>query len=362
MPSDAALYYPWIRIRDPNWLKMTLLCFGKVRRMIPQSYTAEDSDEVKKCCNTPGPNGPLVEGATLWAAPVQLELMRLGKKIEKADEKTAHQFTREGYLESLLNPTLVDSFEIHRMKIEPLVQTLLDRKLAWKVRELRGEDWLAVHPQLGQVIMSTLAIACAKVDDLSIVTPSREAHEIATSLRDQLVLEELLGGNVPKIAPENAGDLIQVVMLSVLNDPSKLTIEEIGDLLAKKEDLVSMRGVLESVASRIRPMENPERRSHLVREKAIEALDEWQTEKSSPLAEMTEGLEISEGGYEACEAVAELRFVKAAFKSVTFLFKLVSGEKEKDHARNRYKFLNRIEKKANPNASWLTLPAFGKLA
>lgn len=361
MPSDAALYYPWIRIQDPNWLKMTLLCFGKVRRMIPQLYTAEDSDEVKECCETQGLNGLLVEGATLWAEPVQLELMRLGKKIEKADEKAAHQFTRKGYLENLQNPKLVDSFEIHRMKIEPLVQTLLYRKLAWKVDQLRGEEWLAVHPQLGEVIMSTLAIACAKFDGLSIVTPSLKAHEIATSLRDQLVLEELLGGNVPKIASDSAGDLIQVVMQSILNNTSKLTIHQIAELLAKKEDLVSLRGALESVASRIPPMENPEHRSQLVREAAIEVLDEWQTAKSSPLAEMTKGVEISDGVYEIGEAVAELHFVKAAFKSVTFLFKLVSGEKDKDHARNRYKFLNRVEKKANPHASWLTLPAFGKL-
>lgn len=360
MPSDAALYYPRIRIQDPNWLKMTLLCFGKVRRIIPLLYTAEDSDEVKECCNTCGPNGLLVEGATLWAEPVQLKLMRLGKRIEAADEKAVHRFTRAGYLENLPNEKLEEPFEIHRMKIEPLVQTLLDRKLAWKVDPLRGEEWLAVHPDLGQVIMSTLAIACAEFDGLSIVTPSPKAHAITTSLRDQLVLEELLG-IVPRITSDNEGDLIQVVMRSVLNDPSKLTIQEIAGLLANKEDLVSLRCALEGVASRIPPMENPERRSQLVREAAVEVLDEWQTAKSSPLAGMTKGVEISGGVYEIGEAVAELRFVKAAFKSVTFLFKLVSGEKDKDHARNRYKFLNRVEQRANPNASWLTLPAFGKL-
>ena len=65
MPSDAALYYPRIRIQEPNWLKMTLLCFGQVRRMIPLTYTPEDNDEVKECCETGGPNGLLVECASL---------------------------------------------------------------------------------------------------------------------------------------------------------------------------------------------------------------------------------------------------------------------------------------------------------
>ena len=33
-----ALYYPFIHITDVNWLKATLLCFPRVRRMVPQSY------------------------------------------------------------------------------------------------------------------------------------------------------------------------------------------------------------------------------------------------------------------------------------------------------------------------------------
>jgi len=361
VPSDAALYYPRIRIQEPNWLKMTLLCFGQVRRMIPLTYTPEDSDEVKECCETGGPNGLLVDCASLWAEPVQLELMRLRKKIETADEKATYRFTRKGYLENAQNPKLADSFEIHRMKIEPLVQTLLDRKLAWTVDKPRGENWLAVHPELGEVIMTILAIAVAKFDGLSIVTPSRRAHGIATSLEDQLVLEELLG-SVPKVPSDNAGDLIQVVMQSVLYDVSKLTIKQIADLLEKKEDLISLRGALEVAASRIPPMENPDRRSQLVREAAIEAVHEWQKENSSALAKMTKGVEISDGVYEIGEAVVELHFIKAAFKTVTFLFKLVSGEKDRDQARNRYKFLNLVEQKVNPNNSWLMLPAFGKLA
>jgi hypothetical protein len=151
-------------------------------------------------------------------------------------------------------------------------------------------------------------------------------------------------------------------MQSVLNDASKLTIPQIAALLARKEDLISLRGALEAVASRIPPMENPERRSQLVREAAIGVLEEWQKANSSPLVKMTKGAEISDGMYDIGEAVAELHFVKAAFKSVTFLFKLVSGEKDKDHSKNPYKFLNLVEQKANPHASWLTLPAFGKLA
>ncbi len=361
MPSDAALYYPRIRIQDPNWLKMTLLSFGKVRRIIPAAYTADDSDEVRECCDTEGPNGPLVEGANLSAPEVQLALMRLRDRIDSADEKLTYKFTRNGYLEKSDRPDLVDSFEIHRMEIEPLAQLLLERKLAWKLDTRRGEEWLAVDPELGAVIMSTLAITCAKFHGASMVTPSLRAHAISNSLEGQLVLEELLG-LIPMTQSDNAADLTQVVMQSVVTDVSKFTIKQISEMLMRQEDLISLRGALESMASQIPAMEDAERRSALVRKAAVRSIEEWQKSNSSPLAGLTKGIEISDGLYEIGEAVVELHFVKSAFKSVTFLFRLVTGEKGNDQRKNNYKFLNLLEHAANPRASWLTLPAFGKMA
>jgi hypothetical protein len=34
--ADHSLYYPYIHIQDPNWLKATLLIFSQVRRMTPR--------------------------------------------------------------------------------------------------------------------------------------------------------------------------------------------------------------------------------------------------------------------------------------------------------------------------------------
>ena len=40
----GALYYPFIHVRDEEWLKATLLCFPFVDRMVPAGYEVNDSD------------------------------------------------------------------------------------------------------------------------------------------------------------------------------------------------------------------------------------------------------------------------------------------------------------------------------
>jgi hypothetical protein len=42
-----ALYYPYIHVRDVNWLKATLLCFRQVRRMVPPDFHLNDLPELK---------------------------------------------------------------------------------------------------------------------------------------------------------------------------------------------------------------------------------------------------------------------------------------------------------------------------
>lgn len=55
-----ALYYPYIRIHSQNWLKATLLCFPRVRRILPENFTPFDVPEVKAFTDLRlGPADPL---------------------------------------------------------------------------------------------------------------------------------------------------------------------------------------------------------------------------------------------------------------------------------------------------------------
>lgn len=47
IPKDG-LYYPYINVRNVNWLKATLLCFPHLLRMVPQGYLRTDSPEMRE--------------------------------------------------------------------------------------------------------------------------------------------------------------------------------------------------------------------------------------------------------------------------------------------------------------------------
>lgn len=78
----CALYYPYIHIRDVNWLKATLLWFQQVRRIVPDQFTLKDFKQVKEFTETSGPAGPLLDEAHLFEEPVRQAKANLQKKIE----------------------------------------------------------------------------------------------------------------------------------------------------------------------------------------------------------------------------------------------------------------------------------------
>lgn len=61
----GALYYPYIHIHNENWLKATLLCFGQVRRIVPDSFTVRDMATIRPYVTLEGPDGPLLDAADI---------------------------------------------------------------------------------------------------------------------------------------------------------------------------------------------------------------------------------------------------------------------------------------------------------
>lgn len=75
--ADRALYYPYIHIRDVEWLKGTLLLFNQVRRMTPVPGRQVDDGPIDTFTQWRGGRAPLVVSAKLsskqaLAAQVQL--------------------------------------------------------------------------------------------------------------------------------------------------------------------------------------------------------------------------------------------------------------------------------------------------
>jgi hypothetical protein len=161
----GALYYPFIHVRDENWLKATLLCFPFVDRMVRDGYEVNDGDAFfAKSCG-------------------RLDRTMLGRR-DLGDPATEH--ARSGLLDKLKGDVTTrdlasrfsrqaakgapykdgeNAFQIHEYKLGgALIAFLRSNGLAWKpTNPVRGNaNWWAVHPILGETIMSTNAVALAQ--------------------------------------------------------------------------------------------------------------------------------------------------------------------------------------------------------
>ena len=63
-----ALYYPYVHIRNVEWLKRTLLLFPHVVRMVPRGFLPRDAIDVRDFCEQTGTRGePPLREAKLYS-------------------------------------------------------------------------------------------------------------------------------------------------------------------------------------------------------------------------------------------------------------------------------------------------------
>src|ERR1700722_14628748 len=87
--SRYALYYPYIHIRDENWLKGTILAFQKVRRLVPNRFTVKDQAITRRYAALEGPRGYLLESLVVEAPKIRLTQEWVRQKLsERMDELT----------------------------------------------------------------------------------------------------------------------------------------------------------------------------------------------------------------------------------------------------------------------------------
>jgi hypothetical protein len=170
-----ALYYPYIMIRDVNWLKITLLCFPQVRRMIPNdSFALYDKPDIWPFVNAIGLHGPMLMAQPITTEVVLSAQFRLIRKLQENEpfikETYGHARVMQEY-EGIDNICTVhgDKFSLE------LLTYLQEHALAWRTPEPYRRPlsqpmyndpgrypWFGVHPALGEAFMSVVAIALAK--------------------------------------------------------------------------------------------------------------------------------------------------------------------------------------------------------
>lgn len=276
-----ALYYPYIHVRDTNWLKATLLCFPRVHRMVPKDFQLKDSDEIKEFREIEGPRGPLLTEVDPYESGIYEAHERLYDKIRQHDMEIYECYRKERALQEYGNAIL--AWQIHKAKSPALINYLKEIDLAWSVDDDECSPWVCMHPKLLSAIMSTVAIAHSKNKGLDIVTDDTDVHHTVIAAHEDEVFDELLGHPRRRAEPptaENADELAEVVMTTAF-DVSKLSARQIADLLNDGNDLRRFKDKLMPIAARMPGIQDPAAREKRLREMTKEVVAEWQRYKRS---------------------------------------------------------------------------------
>jgi len=289
MPTQAneitldrdALYYPYIHVFDANWLKATLLCFPHVHRMVPFSFEIDDSEEIRSFQKMNGPRGePLLINEPM-SNSVKIAQSELLSRIQANHEYIFEQYSFARAASEYGDMNLLFTIYSEKM-VSDLLNYLVKERFAALYPSQYG-DWIYVHPQLGKAIMSTIAISIANDKGLDIVTNRTEIHHQVLAATTEGVFEELVG--LRKSASESdlsdkVDDLAEIVMHSFF-DVSKLTAQNIADLLKDGKDLRRFKNALIPIAKSIPAIENLDARDKRLKDASAEVIHEWEKYKKS---------------------------------------------------------------------------------
>jgi hypothetical protein len=281
------LYYPYIHPRDLEWVKGTLLSFGQINRLVPDGYPLDDLPEVARLRDEMGADGePLVcpvspEGQDIESAQGRLYNVLTGIDPAQLGARFGRQSTMEQFGAD-------DGFEIHENKFqEVFLSWLRQGDLAWPTRGPGSQtgNWWAVHPLLGEALMSVMAIAAARNKGLDVVTESARLHAALASLDEQQVLGELLRPLAPPQRPSvpaaQVVDQLGHIVMTTMLDLRDVTVEDIAALVRDGNDLRRFREGIARIAMDVPLDAAPEVRDRMLRDRADAVIAEWNKRRNT---------------------------------------------------------------------------------
>jgi hypothetical protein len=271
MAADIdALNYPYIRVRSADWLKRTLLIFPHVVRMTPSWGAPADDPEVAVFAGYESRRKPLLRSADVHAGHVHQAQRELVEELRHRLEAEGPAFRRRfgrtaarrrdassiGGNLTVWERRLSQSatFQIHAYKLfEELPEFLRDEELAWTPDSALadGPDYLEMHPQLGEAVMSTLAVACAENEGLQVVTEFPKLHGKLLGTPREKILTACLDGVKPN--GQTSGRQIAEFFVYRHCNVDMLSAENIVALKSEREALADFRGKLEELAKTLPP-------------------------------------------------------------------------------------------------------------
>ena len=324
----GGLYYPYIHIQDPDWLRANLLIFPYVERMVPLDFTPRDSQVIREFTAWEDGQAPLLRSAALFTDRSLQAQAVLAKRLER--DKKRGSFLRQYGKETARK--LVDEnaygFQIHAAKLSPELRAALrtDDKLAWEPlnREVYDTDsgYIEVHPRVGEAVMSTLAIACAQGSGLDIVGDRRSGalHRCLLDKNLDNVYKTWLDPSSNPAAPSAAsGEELMEFILGIPGDLSTLTAAKLRQIAAEREPIDKLLEALRGHAARIPAMDKGREREEAFRQAADEVMSKWESDRKnlSGFARAFFGLDSVKLATDFASEIAEKTLAGSAGGAVT---------------------------------------------
>jgi hypothetical protein len=300
MATDKdALNYPYIRVRDVNWLKRTLLLFPHVVRMTPEYGSPDDDPEVAEFAVVEGRRGPLLKRADLGSWNVHKAQNDLVKalQVRLGQDHFLSTYGRKGTLnasESLVREAgtlwkdrlLGMPFQLHSSKVLYSLQDfLLRHELAWIPQDPHGPNYIEMHPKLGQAVMATLAFACADDDRLQLVTEFPHLYERTIRSNRETLLDQILSqSSDDQPTSDNDPTLPQLAEFIVYQrcNPTKLTAERLQALNKEWEAVAAFRENVEEIAKSIpAQIKNPKTLRLRLENAANDLFKKWERDQAN---------------------------------------------------------------------------------
>lgn len=256
---DAGLYFPFIHVRDDDWLKLAALYWPQLYRIAPQYYRTRDSATARELHDAEvfrslDPQHYL-DGMTIdliHAIENNLDVLQSAYGLESASETfDGTSIWSDGVGNTTSSPQLA---WIHARKFSPhLIQRLVAADLAVQGRPQPAEDhdgfdgaWIGMHPALGGAYMTALAMQIGQRDDMLPVTDQSESRISAPSADVAAVLH-LLTGSAGGAQGEEVGSRYMMLALQYIR-PKNLSAIPVRRILECRESLApELQGFREHV-------------------------------------------------------------------------------------------------------------------
>ena len=281
-----ALYYPFIHFRNENWLRTALLFFPHVMRMVPPEFNLNDSEFISKLAQTKNDQEkPLVGSYLLNSYEAYQAGERLAARfdIDTTNPEFCAKYSRQATAAKFEHDSV---FQIHHQKFADALRCSLEKaNLIWNPSQPNRGDWLAVHPVIGEIVMSTAAAAAARGKGFDILTDIDRNHLITSTRNEDVIYNALLGRSEEETVGDDrrrpTGQQIGDLVIATSFDLSDLTSDDFVALSKERDALFDFRKLLAERSMRIPVMGDPAERDRRAKEAAGIIFDEWENKRTT---------------------------------------------------------------------------------